>query len=508
MHEAIKKIELRNLQIEDYKELKNSMMEAYSELENSYWKEHHIEKLLSIFPKGQLVVLVDGKVVGSALSLIIDYSKVIANHTYAQITGNYSFDTHNPEGEVLYGIDVFIHPKYRGLRLGRRLYDARKELCEQLNLKSIIFAGRIPNYIDYLKELSPKQYIEKVKLKELYDPVLSFQISNDFHVKKIMKNYLVGDTSSNEYAVLMEWNNIYYDENPNLINTKKSVIRLGLIQWQMRPLNNLEQLFEQAEFFIDVVSGYGSDFALFPELFTAPLMADYNHLSEADAIRELAKHSEPIRKRFQEYAISYNINIITGSMPYLENGVLYNVGFLCKRDGSSEMYTKIHITPNESLHWGMKGGSQIKTFDTDCGKIGIMICYDVEFPELSRLMADEGMNILFVPFLTDTQNGYTRVKHCAQSRAIENECYVAIAGCVGNLPKVNNMDIQYAQSAVFTPSDFAFPSNGIKAEATPNTEMTLIVDVDLDLLKQLHEFGTVRILKDRRHDLYNIKKLK
>ena len=508
MHEAIKKIELRNLQIEDYKELKNSMMEAYSELENSYWKEHHIEKLLSIFPKGQLVVLVDGKVVGSALSLIIDYSKVIANHTYAQITGNYSFDTHNPEGEVLYGIDVFIHPKYRGLRLGRRLYDARKELCEQLNLKSIIFAGRIPNYIDYLKELTPKQYIEKVKLKELYDPVLSFQISNDFHVKKIMKNYLVGDTSSNEYAVLMEWNNIYYDENPNLINTKKSVIRLGLIQWQMRPLNNLEQLFEQAEFFIDVVSGYGSDFALFPELFTAPLMADYNHLSEADAIRELAKHSEPIRKRFQEYAISYNINIITGSMPYLENGVLYNVGFLCKRDGSSEMYTKIHITPNESLHWGMKGGSQIKTFDTDCGKIGIMICYDVEFPELSRLMADEGMNILFVPFLTDTQNGYTRVKHCAQSRAIENECYVAIAGCVGNLPKVNNMDIQYAQSAVFTPSDFAFPSNGIKAEATPNTEMTLIVDVDLDLLKQLHEFGTVRILKDRRHDLYNIKKLK
>lgn len=508
MQEAIRKIELRNLKIEDYKELKNSMMEAYSELENSYWKEHHIEKLLAIFPEGQLVVLVDDKVVGSALSLIIDYNKVIANHTYAQITGNYTFSTHNPNGEVLYGIDVFIHPKYRGLRLGRRLYDARKELCEQLNLKSIIFAGRIPNYIDYIDKLSPKDYIEKVKLKELYDPVLSFQISNDFHVKKIMKNYLVGDTSSNEYAVLMEWNNIYYDESPNLINLKKSVIRLGLIQWQMRPLNNLEQLFEQAEFFIDVVSGYGSDFALFPELFTAPLMADYNHLSEADAIRELARHTEPIRKRFQEYAISYNINIITGSMPYLENGVLYNVGFLCKRDGSSEMYTKIHITPNETLHWGMKGGSQIKTFDTDCGKIGIMICYDVEFPELSRLMADEGMNILFVPFLTDTQNGYTRVKHCAQSRAIENECYVAIAGCVGNLPKVNNMDIQYAQSAVFTPSDFAFPSNGIKAEATPNTEMTLIVDVDLDLLKQLHEYGTVRILKDRRHDLYNIKKLK
>ena len=195
-------------------------------------------------------------------------------------------------------------------------------------------------------------------------------------------------------------------------------------------------------------------------------------------------------------------------MPYLEDGNLYNVGFLCKRDGTHEMYTKIHITPNEVQYWGMKGGSEIRTFDTDCGKIGIMICYDVEFPELSRLMSDEGMEILFVPFLTDTQNGYTRVKLCAQARAIENECYVAIAGCVGNLPKVNNMDIQYAQAAVFTPSDFAFPSNGVKAEATPNTEMTLIVDVDLDLLKKLHEHGSVRILKDRRHDLYQIKKLK
>ncbi len=508
MQKAINKVELRNLQIEDYKELKNSMVEAYSELEEAYWKEEQIERLLEIFPEGQLVILVDDRVVGSALSLIVDNRKASATHTYEKITGNYTFSTHDPFGDVLYGIDVFIHPDYRGLRLGRRLYDARKEICEKLNLQSIIFAGRIPRYAEHAKDMTPKQYIEKVRAKEIHDPVLSFQLSNDFHVIKVMKNYLEGDVSSQEYAVLLEWNNIYYEKHQQLINTRKSVIRLGLIQWQMRPLNNLEALFEQAEFFIDAVSGYASDFAMFPELFIAPLMADYNHLSEADAIRELARHTDSIRKKFQEFAISYNINIITGSMPLLENGNLYNVGFLCKRDGTSEMYSKIHITPNEVFYWGMKGGSQIKTFDTDCGKIGIMICYDVEFPELSRLLADEGMDILFVPFLTDTQNGYTRVRNCAQARAIENECYVAIAGCVGNLPKVNNMDIQFAQAAVFTPSDFAFPTNGIKAEATPNTEMTLIVDVDVDLLKELHEHGSVRIMKDRRKDLYQIKKLK
>lgn len=507
MQAKIKKVELRNLEIEDYKQLKKSMIESYPEMADSYWGSDDIERLLSIFPEGQLVILVDGKVVGSALSLIVDEKLVEKRHNYQQISGDYTFSTHNPNAEILYGIDVFIHPNYRGLRLGRRLYDARKELCEQLNLKAIVFAGRIPSYREHAKKMSPKAYIEKVRTKELYDPVLSFQLSNDFHVLRVIKNYLEGDEESKEFAVLLEWNNIYYEESPKLINLKKNIIRLGLIQWQMRPLNNVEALFEQAEFFIDAVSGYGSDFALFPELFIAPLMADYNHLSEAEAIRELARHSDPIRKRFQEFAISYNINIITGSMPYLEGGNLYNVGFLCKRDGTSEMYTKIHITPNEVIHWGMKGGSEFKTFDTDCGKIGILICYDVEFPELSRLLADEGMNILFVPFLTDTQNGYTRVKHCSQARAIENECYVAIAGCVGNLPKVNNMDIQYAQSSVFTPSDFAFPSNGIKAEATPNTEMTLIVDVDLNLLKELHEHGSVKTLKDRRSDLYEIKKL-
>ena len=106
------------------------------------------------------------------------------------------------------------------------------------------------------------------------------------------------------------------------------------------------------------------------------------------------------------------------------------------------------------------------------------------------MLADEGIDILFVPFLMDTQNGCSRVRNCAQARAIENECYVAIAGSVGNLSKVHNMDIQYAQSMIFTPCDFSFPKNGIKAEATPNTEMILIADVDIDLLRQLNPFGT------------------
>lgn len=276
----------------------------------------------------------------------------------------------------------------------------------------------------------------------------------------------------------------------------------------MRLFPDMNTFYEQVEFFVDAVSGYKSDFIMFPEFFNTPLLQPYNHLPEMEAMRMLAEKTEEIVAKIQEYALSYNVNIISGSMPIVENNKMYNATYLCHRSGKTEEYRKIHITPNERKYYGMVGGDKIRVFDTDCGKIGILICYDVEFPELSRIYADQGMQILFVPFLTDTQNGYTRVRRCAQARAIENECYVAIAGCVGNLPKVNNMDIQFAQSAVFTPSDFAFPTNAVKAETTPNTEMMLVVDVDLHLLDELHHFGTVKILKDRRNDLYEVRLLK
>lgn len=502
----IQNIELQFLTINDYQQLKTTMIEAYPSMPDAYWKESHIQTLIDKFPEGQVVIKINDELAGCALSIIIDYSRFDDQHTYREITDNYTFNTHLNEGDVLYGIDVFIKSEYRGLRLGRRLYDYRKELCEKLNLRGIVFGGRIPNYHKFADELTPKQYIEKVKRKEIHDPVLNFQISNDFQPSKVMKGYLEGDEASNEFAVFLEWKNIYYEKKTSKASADKKVVRLGLIQWQMRLYKDLEELMQQAEYFVDAVSGYRSDFALFPEFFNAPLMAKDNHLPESQAIRELAKHTPGIVKRFSELAISYNINIITGSMPEIKDNLLYNVGYLCQRDGTLNRYEKLHVTPDEAKVWGMQGGSELKTFDTDCGKIGILICYDSEFPELSRLLADEGMDILFIPFLTDTQNGYSRVRHCAQARAIENECYVAIAGSVGNLPKVHNMDIQYAQSMVFTPCDFSFPANGIKAEATTNTEMILIADVDLGLLRELNQFGSVRNLKDRRLDIFSLTK--
>jgi hypothetical protein len=124
----IENIELKYLTVDDFEELKSATLESYGGGLESFWKKDHIERLTTIFPKGQVVLKVDGVLAGCALSLIVDYDTIEDNHTYADIIEGDRFKIHNSEGDVLYGIDVFIKPEFRGLRLGRRLYDYRKEI--------------------------------------------------------------------------------------------------------------------------------------------------------------------------------------------------------------------------------------------------------------------------------------------------------------------------------------------------------------------------------------------
>jgi predicted amidohydrolase/GNAT superfamily N-acetyltransferase len=498
------RLKLRTIKLSDYEEIKEIMNMVYAKVGGA-WTKKELTNLLKVFREGQICIEDRGKLVAAALSIIVDYSNFGDQHTYDQITNYGKFDTHDPEGDTLYGTDVFVHPDYRGMRLGRRLYDARKELCENLNLRAIIAGGRIPGYANYHKKLTPKQYIEKVRKKEIYDPVLSFQIANEFHVRKVMTRYMPDDKASKAYATLLEWINVYYEEEEKAFGRRKSLVRAGLVQWQMRRVRSVEDMLQQVEFFVDTVSSYNADFVMFPEFFNAPLMALFNEVNAPDAVRLLSDFTERIRDEMLNMAVSYNINIICGSMPMYSDGELYNVCYLARRDGTTDMQYKLHITPDEFSFWGMQGGENLQVFETDAGRIGILICYDVEFPELSRILAEQSMDILFVPYWTDTKNAYLRVRRCAQARAIENECYVAITGSVGNLPRVENMDIQYSQSAVFSPSDFSFPHDAVVAEATPNTETTLIVDLDLDLLKKLRTQGSVRNLQQRRLDLYSVK---
>ena len=206
-----------------------------------------------------------------------------------------------------------------------------------------------------------------------------------------------------------------------------------------------------------------------------------------------------------EMAISYNINIIGGSHPTkMDDGDIHNVTYVFLRSGEIYAQEKIHPTPNERYWWNIQGGDALEAIPTDCGPIGVLICYDTEFPETARHLVDQGAMIIFVPFCTDERQGYLRVRYCSQAIAVQNQCYVALSGTVGNLPDVENMDINYAESCILTPSDFPFARDGIAAEAPANTETIAFADLNIDNLIESRHSGTVQNLRDRRFDLYNI----
>ncbi len=498
-------LHLRNLTIADYPRLKTLMDRVYADIGGA-WPQEIIARLIAAFPDGQIILEDGERLIGMALSTLIDYKTFSDPHRYSDLMNKNQIIRVDDDGDAIYGLDVVIDPDYRGHRLGRRLYEARKELCRSMNLRAVLAGGRIPHYHHHADQLKPTEYLVQVARKEIYDPILSFQLSNDFQVKRLMRNYLPEDEKSRGYATLLEWNNILYEPAERVLEEHATEARIGAVQWQMREFDSVDQVLEQVEFFIDALSDYQSDFAVFPELFNAPLMGLTDQSNPLHAVRFLSTFTECFKTELQRMAVSYNINIVAGSMIEAgDDGRLYNAAYLLRRDGTLACQRKLHITPQERRDWVIEGGDELAVFETDAGRIGMLICYDVEFPELGRLLADDGVDILFVPFWTDTKHGYLRVRHCAQARAVENECYVVICGSVGNLPSIQSLDIQYAQSAVFSPADFAFPHDAVLNETTPNTEMIFFSDLDLSRLKIVRNEGSVTNLKDRRKDLFSLK---
>lgn len=468
--------------------------------DNIVWAESHLRSHLHIFPEGQLVATVKGKVVGAVASLIVNMGDdPFRSHTWAGITDSGFFTNHDPKGDTLYGADVYVHPETRGLGVGAALYQGRRDLCKKLNLRRILAGGRIWNYCEQADEMSPEEYVERVKTGEFRDLVLSFQLREGFEVRGLLKHYLRDERSRN-CASLIEWTNPNY--KPRKRGPRK--VRLSCVQYQMRKVSSFEQFSKQVAYFVDIAADYQSDFVLLPELFTVQLLSQTGTISPQEGMRKLAAYTPRVRRLLSRLAVKFDITIIGGSHPVSRDGKLFNISLVCLPNGDVMEQPKLHITPNERKWWGITGGDTLRVIDTPAAKIGVLICYDSEFPEASRYLADQGMEILFVPFCTDNRQGYLRVRHCCQARAVENQIFVALAGNVGNLPDVTNMDVQYGQAAVLTPSDFEFARDGIAAEADSNEETVLVCDLDLDELHAARHHGTVTPRMDRRTDLFEM----
>lgn len=500
-------IRIRQSNATDIPELVELNKKAYPALveENVVWREGHLRSHQHYFPQGQLVAEVDGKIVGAICSLIVNMGgDPHRAHTYAGITDGGYFHNHDPRGDTLYGADVYVDPDARGLGVGAALYEGRRQLCRSLNLRRILAGGRLWNYHEHADEMSPEEYARRVVEGELRDLVLSFQLREGFELRDILPNYLP-DPNSHNNASLIEWLNPDYDP-PEEGQTSK--IRVACVQYKVRGIKNFDDFAEQTEYFVETAADYSSEFVLFPEFFSVQLLSTMPKLAPLEGIRRLSEMSDQFIDLMSGLARKYGCYLIAGSHPIAgkdQPDKIYNQSLVFSPDGEHIKQPKLHITPAEKKYWGISGGSELYVVDTPKAKIGVQICYDIEFPEAARYLADQGCEIIFVPYCTDNRQGYLRVKYCAQARAIENQIYVVTAGIIGNLPSVPAMDIHYGQAAVYTPSDFEFARDGVQAIADSNVETLLITDLDISDLHRARNAGAVRPRHDRRTDLFEIR---
>ncbi len=497
-----KRIHVRPLRMKDYDQVVALQLKCFPGMKA--WTREQFGSMTTVFPEGQICIELKGRIIASSASLIVDFDLYSDWHDWRTVADQGFIRNHDPKGDTLYGIEIMVDPEFRGMRLSRRLYAARKEICRKMNVMRIVLGGRIPGYAKHKSEMTAREYVDKVVSKTMYDRVLTAQLSNGFALQRLIPEYMPSDEDSAGWATQLEWKNLDYVPDEKRQLNPVQMVRLCVVQYQMRAVKDFDEFARQCAFFIDVAAEYHSDFIVFPELFTTQLLSFTPAKRPGEAARLLATHTPRYLEFFTQMALQYNVNIIGGSQFVEEEDKLYNVSYLFRRNGTLGKQYKIHVTPSERRWWGVEGGESVEVFDTDRGRIAISVCYDIEFPELSRVAAKKGAQIIFCPFNTDERSGYLRIRYCAQARCIENHVYVATSGCVGNLPFVENADIHYAQSGIYTPADIPFSRDGIAAECMPNTETMVFHDVDLELLRRHRYAGTTQNWNDRRKDLYKI----
>ena len=500
------KLELRLATPADINEIVALTGRVYGE--QGPYRRGQIAGQIANFPEGQFVAAHEGAIVGYAASFVVKEWRCFRQHTWDEITGDGHAARHDETGDWLYGMEVCVDPAARRLRLASRLYEARRSLARDRDLKGVVFGARLQGWRRRKREYdSPEGYLDAVKAGRVADPAVSFQMKRGFEPRRVLRDYDPTDKASGGHAVLMTWVNVDRDDviaAQPVTRGGGRTVRVCTVQMEARRHARPDDFFGRIEHFVRVAGEYESDFVTFPELFTLQLLADEpKRLSPVEAIERLSAVTPDLVARLGDLAVRHNVNIIGGSHPTrTEDGEIQNVAYVALRDGSIHAQEKLHPTPDEREVWNIQGGDAIDAIETDCGPIGVLICYDSEFPELGRRLADQGARIFFVPYATDARTGHLRVRYCCHARAIENQAFVVTAGNVGNLHGVANFDIQYAHSAIITPNDFPFARDGVAAETTENVEGVAFADLDLGQIAWARARGSVRNLRDRRFDLY------
>ncbi|MFJ9590772.1 nitrilase-related carbon-nitrogen hydrolase [Streptomyces acidicola] len=249
-----------------------------------------------------------------------------------------------------------------------------------------------------------------------------------------------------------------------------------------------------------------ADLVVLPEMVTFELMTAVPGWEGADdfsPVVETVRFADQYREFVADEAAERRQHILGGShLARSSDGRLLNVSPLFGPNGELlHDHTKTHLFSAEHT-LDIEEGNDMAVVELPFAVVGVNICYEAEIPECSASLAEQGAQLILCPSLTLTEAGFWRVRHCVAARAVENQVYVAHSGVAS--PGRGPWPGAWAQSAVISPCDEAWPADGVLAQTSPNTDAVATAEIDLTLLAENRESGAATTFRDRRRrtDLY------
>jgi predicted amidohydrolase len=251
---------------------------------------------------------------------------------------------------------------------------------------------------------------------------------------------------------------------------------------------------------IQVAAGQGANLLVFPEYGSMELVSLFDADIRQDLqlqVRELDRLKEEFCETFAALSAEFNVTIVAPTLPILKHENPINRAYVFSKGQTVGYQDKLFMTRFETEEWGVKSGEPILTlFEADWGSFGIQICYDIEFPIGSALLAQAGANMIIAPSCTETLRGATRVHVGARARAMENQLYTVVAQTVGEAKWSPAVDVNFGYAAAYSTPDNGFPEEGILSSGTPQEAKWLFFEPNFELLRNVRQDGQVFNYRD------------
>lgn len=277
-------------------------------------------------------------------------------------------------------------------------------------------------------------------------------------------------------------------------------MRTAAVSWKIRPVRGDSSYFGHFHDLVSEAHDEGAELVVFPELHVLELLPLARDLDAKDAARYLVQFSEAVEEWVQRISQSSGMVIVAGSHFKPDGDLIKNVCVIGVPDDGLYFCEKNNLTSYERDIWQLAGGRGLAHLPY---KIGVTICYDSEFPESGRALAEDGVMVHCVPSWTETLHGFQRVRWSCLARAIENQIYVVQASLVGSLGG-EPVPSTFGTSAIIAPSAEPFPTQAVLRETEPNEEGVVIFDLDFDKLRDARRAGEVTNWLDRKTGCWEI----